>query len=85
VSEDCIAMSDDGSWAAYPKTMKRGQVFSHIAQASELHGLDFWTLTHHYTVRAGFVTEYPHADRGWWTECAAEDVWATPCWILRRK
>lgn len=89
MTEDCIAMSEDGSWAAYPKTMKRGQVFPHIARESYLHGLDMWELTHHYKVRAGFVhheTKARTLDPEWWYQAAKDCQCADciPCWIVTR-
>lgn len=86
MTEDCIAISEDGDWAAYPKTMKRGQVFSKLAANSSVTGMDWWTLTHHYAVRAGHVHE-DIGEPGYWHE--VEDgitcERCVACWIVRRK
>jgi len=81
--EDCIAMSEDGDWFAYPKTMSRGQAMSAVARSAEDVGYYAWheTLTR-FRVRAGFVRQDDEQEPGWWSECSAFASGATPAWIV---
>lgn len=87
-ASDCIAMSEDGDWFAYPKTMTRGQAMSAVARSADDLGYADWHDTlKRFQVRAGYV--YP--DNGgtygttWHFECDADHPRAIPCWIVKLK
>lgn len=77
--EDCLAMSEDGDWFAFPKTMTRGQVMSALAG-----DYDWWEAVHAYRVRAGHVHEEV-GNPGYWHEVTDGVVChlCVPCWIVR--
>lgn len=82
MSEDCIAMSEDGDWYAFSRTMKRGQVMAALADSC----LSWWDAIHAYKIRAGFVhvSRFRGPAEREWAECDATDLWAEPCWIVTR-
>lgn len=86
---DCIAMSEDNDWFAFPKTMRRGQVMASLARSAEDIGYGdwHWFLTH-FRILAGYVHPVPAPDgygEPWHAECKATDAEAIPAWIVRAK
>ena len=80
--EDCLAMSEDGEWIAFPAEMTRGQVIAAVASDS-----DWWTVLHTFRVKAGHVFQGlgPEGEPGWYTECEETDADAIPAWIVKRR
>lgn len=83
----CIAMSEDGfRWFAFPKAMTRGRVMAALARNMTDIGYGDWhDFLTHYRIRAGHIRPepYEHSPDGWWSECAADDPQAEPCWIVK--
>jgi hypothetical protein len=84
--EDCIAMSDDGGWIAFPRDgqIRRPQVMAAIA--ANLGGYDFHEAITRWSIRVGWVVEseeYP--ERGWWSQCDYDTPGAVPAWVATRR
>lgn len=75
--EDCIAMSEDGDWYAFPAAASRAQVITALAQGSS-----WLDVLREFHVKQGYVWENPD---GWWFECAETDVGATRAWIAKAR
>lgn len=80
--EDCLAMSEDGGWLAFPSSWTRGQVISAVASDS-----DWMHVLHAFRVKRGFVFQGYNPDEqcAWYTECEETDADAIPAWIVNRK
>jgi hypothetical protein len=79
--EDCIAMSEDGDWLAFPEELTRGQVISALADGGEwIFVLQAYVFSRGY-VRAT-ITDW---GEGWWEQCDADAPGAEAAWIVRRK
>lgn len=74
--EDCIAMSEDGDWYAFPGSLTRSQVIDAIAEGDWRAALNAFAFTR------GHVFE---SAPGWWQDCGPDDACAVPAWIVRRK
>lgn len=77
---DCIAMSEDGAWYAFPAGWTRGQVIGALAEDS-----DWWSVLHSFHVKQGHVHHAEVSD--WWYTAApgCECDTCTPCWIVTRR
>lgn len=83
---DCIAMSEDGDWYAFPASAKRSEVISAIAAEAT----DWWDVLHAFSVSKGHVYEASEHDptglpAGWWFECEHDYPGAVGAWIARRR
>jgi hypothetical protein len=73
--EDCIAMSEDGDWYAFPIESKRSEVISALAQGSS-----WLDVLREFHVRKGYVWE---SKPGWFEECSADDAGAVQVWVAK--
>lgn len=80
--EDCLAMSEDGDWFAFPEGMTRGQVIGSLSDDSS-----WFEVLHEFHVKRGFVFQGlgPEGEGGWYTECEQGDADAIACWIAKRR
>lgn len=79
---NCIAMSEDGSWIAFPRALTRGQVMGILAENC----MSWWDAIHYYRIRLGYVHVARFQPLGHgreWEECLATDLWAQEAWIAR--
>lgn len=75
--EDCIAMSEDGSWYAFPAEASRAQVITALAHESS------WIeILQAFHVKRGWVWE---SEPGWFEQCAETDADAKPVWIAKAR
>jgi hypothetical protein len=86
--EDCIAMTDDGGWIAFPRDgqIRRPQVMAALARQSEWIGYGWHEAIVRWRIRVGWVVEsdeYP--GRGWWSQCDYDTPGAVPAWIATRR
>jgi len=81
--EDCIAMSEDGDWYAFPGTATRAQVISAIASEDS----SWMEVLRTFHVKQGFVVEEGDdpLDDKWYWQCEADTPGAIPCWIAKRR
>jgi hypothetical protein len=79
--EDCLAMSEDGTWLAFPGEMTRGQVVGAMAAED---GSWLGTLRA-FTIKQGFVFQGVQNGDAYYWECEQTDADAIPAWIVKRR
>lgn len=78
---DCLAMSDDGAWYAFPGELSRGDVITAMTDVS-----NSWIETLRlFAVKRGHVVQGLQGNESWYWEAEATDVGAIACWIVRRR
>lgn len=79
--ENCIAMSEDGDWYAFPHDFSRADVIG--ALAGDHNG---WrAVLREFHVKRGYVVQGLHGAEGWYFEAQAGDADAILCWIAKRR
>lgn len=78
--EDCLAMSEDGDWFAFPANATRAQVIGALAADSS-----WLDVLREFHVKQGFVVEGEQDGSAWYWQAEASDAGAIPCWIARRR
>lgn len=79
--EDCIAVSEDFDWFAFPAEYTRGQVIGALAAEDS----SWFDTLRRFQVKRGYVVQGVQDGGAWYWEAEEGDADAIAAWIVRRK